>query len=185
MSDEDLVYDGRARKRPPGANSTVVQLFDLLATHPEGVTIEIACTAFSKRFPTDGYRSYEAYLKRRGIEAIAIDGHYRPIPQYGSAQFKRLAESWWLREAFRRMVENGTARREGDRWFKGDRAPLHRIVCEVGKTHMVPYDSDKGRAEDAAYRHRARVREEARAVLAKSKLSADVRKALEQLMEIS
>lgn len=83
------------------------------------------------------------------------------------------------------MVKNQTARREGDRWYKGERTPLVQLVCEAGHRHLVPYDSKAGRAEDEARVRRAHVREDARVVLADKRLSAKARKVIEQLLEMT
>jgi len=82
------------------------------------------------------------------------------------------------------MVELRTARREGDRWFIGTRAPIVYVVCSEGRRHAVPYDSKKGRAEDEAQRLRANIREDVREARAgKSVKAKDA--ALDALMEIS
>jgi len=193
MSD-DLVYDGRARKRPPGANSTVIEIFDLLDTRPEGITLEEACACLRAGFPTDAYRAYEQYLKthRQRRKSLAADSSRGqtlkpppPMRQFGAPDFKLAAERWWVQNSLKKMVESRTARREDDRWFRGERAPLVQIVCEAGHRHMVSYDSKKGRAEDEARVHRAHVREAARKVLAEPRLSKAARKVIEQLLEIS
>lgn len=194
MTDEDLVYDGRARKRPPGANSTVVEVYDLLDTHPDGITLEETIEALRAGFPTDAYRSHWADLKRRRDkkkEAVrerggSASGLPFPTPlEYGSPEFKWRAERAWIQKTFKNMVDARTARKEGDRWFKGERAPLIQIECEAGHRHMVPYDSKKGRAEDEARVQRAHIREEARAVLNDKKVPLKARKVIEQLMGIS
>lgn len=190
MSDEDLVYDGRARKRPPGANSTVIELFDLLDTHPDGVTLEEACSALRTGFPTDAYRAYEQKLQRsRGRRVSGGQGGSPPLPplrlEFGTPAFKRRAERWWVSDKLRGMKRDGTARCAGDRWFRTDRSPQVHITCEAGRGHWVAYDSKKGRAEDEARVRRAHIREEARTVLAKPGLSKAARKVIEQLMELT
>lgn len=193
MTDEDLVYDGRARKRPPGANSTVIEIFDLLDTHPDGMTIEEVVEALRLGFPTDAYRAYESRLQnQRGGGKRRTEGPpVRRLPplrlQYGTPEFKRHAEYWWVRNTLYDMAKarSGTALRIGDKWYRGERAPLVQIVCEAGKRHMVPYDSKNGRAEDEARVRRANIREDARVVLSDKRLSAKARKVIEQLMEMT
>lgn len=192
MSDDsDLVYDGRARKRPPGANSTVIEIFDLLDEHPDGMTLEDLAAALRAGFPTDAYRAYEKTLQRarnnrRGSEGPRLPRSLPPLRlEYGTPLFKQRAERWWVAEALRKMAVHQTARKESDRWFKGERAPLVYITCEAGHGHFVEYDSKKGRAEDEARVRRAHIREAARKVLAQPRLAKDARKVIEQLMEIS
>lgn len=108
-----------------------------------------------------------------------------PRLKFGTVEFKTHAEYWWISGALRKMKEGTTARPEADRWFRGERAPIVHIICEAGKGHFVEYDSKKGRAEDEARVRRAHLREEARAVLAKKGLSAQARKVIEQLMELT
>jgi hypothetical protein len=191
MSDEDLVYDGRARKRPPGANSTVIEIFDLLDTHSDGMTIEEIWKALRAGFPTDAYRAYEGRLNHDRDKRASKGGELArsvvaPLRlRYGTPEFKAHAEHWWIQAKLKSMKESGTARREGDLWLRGDRAPLIHITCEAGYGHLVEYDSKKGRAEDEARVRRAHLREEARAVLANKGLSAKARKVIEQLMELT
>lgn len=192
MNDEDLVYDGRARKRPPGANSTVIEIFDLLDTHPDGMTADEIRSALQVGFPTDAYRAYELKLERdreRRSGGVGLQrSDRRPPPlrlKYGTPDFKLHAEHWWISEALGSMARWGTARREDGVWYRTDRAPIVYIVCEAGARHSVSYDSKKGRAEDEARVRRAHLREEARAVLANKALSAKARKVIEQLMELT
>lgn len=188
---DDLVYDGRARRRPPGANSTVIEIFDLLDTRPDGITIEELLVALRAGFPTDAYRAYEQVLDRKRKKGASNGGELAPSSpeplrlRYGTPEFKAHAEHWWVTNKLKSMRECGTASRDGDRWFRGERSPLVQIVCEAGQRHMVAYDSKKGRAEDEARVRRAHVREDARKVLAEPRLSKAARKVIEQLLEIS
>jgi hypothetical protein len=190
--DDDLVYDGRARKRPPGANSTVIQIFDLLDAHPDGLTLEAICARLRAGFPTDAYRAYEQNLKRRRQD----DGGRSPRPpssgllplrlEYGTPAFKQRAERWWIQGVLKHMREAGTAERRAALWYRVDRSPLVYGVCtECSRPQLVPYDSKKGRAEDEARVLRVNIREEARAVLNDKKVPLKARKAIEQLMGIS
>lgn len=191
MSDEDLNYDGRARKRPPGANSTVIEIFDLLDASPDGLTISEIIDALRVGFPTDAYRAYDKRLS--GDRSDGRPPSDRPPPlrlKYGTPDFKRHAEHWWVRKTLGEMARSKNGRQStalciGERWYRGERSPLVQIVCEAGRRHMVPYDSKKGRAEDEARVRRAHLREEARAVLANKGLSAKARKVIEQLMELT
>lgn len=194
MPDEDLAYDGRARKRPPGANSTVIDIFDLLDENPDGLTLDEICLRLRAGFPTDAYRAYDETRKRareREAKARALQGGSparvpwpRPM-EYGTQDFERAAERWWVRSTLRHMLDYGTARRENDRLYRGQRAPSVRIVCEAGVQHLVPYDSKKGREEDAARVKRAHLREAAREVLADKRLSGKARKVIEALLELT
>jgi hypothetical protein len=136
--DAGLVYDGRQRRRPPGASDFVQELYMLLAEHPAGMTIDDLHSALRDGWAaTDAYR---AYLNRLKVVPQASP------PAYGSGEFKRRAQRWWISNRLTEMRRAGTARREGGRWFTGERAPRVRAPGH----RYAALDPARQRANDEA-----------------------------------
>ncbi len=141
---DDLVYDGRARKRPSGASDLTQRIFMLLHDHPEGLTLDEIHGALREGWlETDYYRAYEQHV---GI-------HRGPrSQQFGTLEFKRRAQRWAIGQVLKTMSKHRTdgvaARRVDDRWFKGERAP--RITVHESRPRYVTHDWAAERR--AAYR---------------------------------
>lgn len=135
---EDLVYAGRDRKRPPGASDFTQQLYRLLHEHPGGMTLdeihEAVCGGWME---TDAYRAYARDLDEKRARRRNQGGQHNPSAghldaaqrrrlEYGSDLFKERAQRWWISKALTHMRKADTARRDGDRWFVGHRAPRVR-----------------------------------------------------------
>lgn len=142
----DLVYSGRARKRPPGASALVQRIYGLLVEHPQGITLaELHDTLRDGWLETDAYRAYEQHLNDirlpATVQATTVAGEHkrrRPPPkvgQYGTPNFKEAAQRWWIRGKLQGMRSTGTARREGQgqvaRWYAGERTPRVMVACPV------------------------------------------------------
>jgi hypothetical protein len=150
--DDDLVYDGRQRRRPPGASDFAQELYMLLAEHPAGMTMDDLHGALREGWAaTDAYRAYQNRLK-------AVP--QASPPAYGSDEFKRRAQRWWISKRLSEMRRSGTARSEDGRWFTGERAPRVRAP---GRRY-APLDPATQRAQDraatAAFVRRERVKAE-------------------------
>lgn len=159
MTDADLEYAGRERKRPPGASDLVQQIYMLLDEHPEGMARdEIHAVLRDGWLETDAYRAYDRWLvinrkpyaqapSERKVELLA-----RGSGQYGTDDFKRRAQLWWLGKMLTQMVGDGTVRREGphgkSRWYVGHRAP--RVVREGKTRYYAPLDVTATRAANQA-----------------------------------
>jgi len=151
--DPDLVYDGRARKRPPGASPTVRAIYALLVTHPEGMTVSAIHDALRETWrATDAYRAYEQWLiKQRAYDKShrinSTEGKRRAsvelIPTYGTPKFTEHAQRWWIRSRLGSMKSSRTARREGTGkgavYFAGERSPREMVNCPVD-VHLRPMD---------------------------------------------
>lgn len=143
--DADLVYDGRARKRPSGASDLMQRIFILLHDHPAGMTVdEIHAVLAEGWLETDYYRAYEQARQDYTVAHRAPGKQYkpRPRPPYGSDEFKRRAQRWAIGKALntmkRQRADGAAARLEAGRWFKGERAP--RITIHESKPRYVTHD---------------------------------------------
>src|SRR5262245_25110398 len=160
MADDDLVYSGRDRKRPPGASDFVQRIYGVLDEHPAGMTRDELLDAMlleGGEAGTDAYRAYDQYLDRRRKVSGEIGGARRL--QYGSDAFKRRAQRWYLTKRLAEMQRSATARREGDRWYTG-RRPL-RVRAAGGR--YAPLDSAAQRARDRATMREFTLRERIKA----------------------
>jgi hypothetical protein len=141
--DADLRYDGRLRKRPPGANTTVQEIYMLLAEHPAGMTRdEIHAELADGWLATDAYRAYQNRLAQQREQGG------RPSAEYGTDLFKARAQKWWISRALASMARKGTAHHEGDRWLAA-RAPRIRNLSADPRKY-VALDARAQRASDAA-----------------------------------
>lgn len=139
--DSDLVYDGRARKRPSGASDLTQRIYMLLHDHPDGMTLdEIHAVMAEGWLETDYYRAYEQYLTKQRKSYSHAASRTRIKAEYGSDDFKHRAQRWALASMLNSMrtAKRRNARREGDRWFKGERAP--RITVHETKPRYVTHD---------------------------------------------
>jgi hypothetical protein len=169
VTDADLVYDGRARKRPPGAGTDVQEIYMLLAVHPEGMTLdEIHAEMRDGWMYTDAYRAYEKHLANDRAYSVtrkpSEKPNRRPRLEYGSPQFKRRAQRWWIRTRLAAMLKDGrgNAKRIEDRYYCG-KAPQ---VAEVtDRLRLVKLDPDVKRAHDHADVQQHVRREELKALM--------------------
>jgi hypothetical protein len=139
--DADLVYDGRARKRPSGASDLTQRIYMLLHDHPDGMTLdEIHGVLAEGWLETDCYRAYEQHLSkhRKSLTERPPRSTIGPRDAYGSEQFKKRAKRWAITGVLHSMRSNRVVRRDGDRWFKGERAP--RITIHESKPRYVTHD---------------------------------------------
>jgi hypothetical protein len=167
-ADTDLVYDGRARKRPPGAGTDVQEIYMLLAARPEGMTLdEIHAAMRDGWMYTDAYRAYEKYI----VHDRAYSAHHRGYRgpnkrqrlEYGSPEFKRRAQRWWIRRKLDKMAARSqTAIRDGDRFFAGKPPKVAEVTDRL---HLVELDAAAKRAHDTADVQQHVRREEAKAAL--------------------
>ncbi len=140
-------YDGRARKRPPGASSTVRAIYALLVEHPEGVTVSDLQELMAPDWTANVcFPAYEQHLKdARMREANASPSLISPA----HPKFIDKARYWWIGTRLQSMKSVNSARREGTGrdavWFKGDReeAPREIVNCEAGKVHLQEMDIDR------------------------------------------
>jgi hypothetical protein len=157
--DSDLVYDGRARKRPPGAGGLVQELYVFLYNHPEGITLDDAHEELRDGWLyTDDYRAYQQDLERQR-HSIQRARKGPPPVVYGTEEFKRRAQRWAIRAALRSMVRHGTAHRKDDRWYIGGRGPLIATI----RNGLVALDPATRQAEEKVDRERHIRRETLRA----------------------
>jgi hypothetical protein len=122
-NDLDLVYDGRTRKRSPGASDLTQRIWLLLKDHPEGMTRDQihAELRVAGWLDTDVYRSYQQELTysryHRSLEKGLVgdqmpsnlllnDDQEHPINylEYGSEEFKLRAQLWWIRKKLQDMA---------------------------------------------------------------------------------
>ena len=150
--DEDLVYSGRTRKRPPGASSMVQQIYIILKAHPEGRTMAELQAELSLTWrDNDAYRAYEQQLKKRRdgnvVRRSTPSPKFTHITEYGTVVFIAAAQRWWVMTRLHSMQRSNTARREGSGknavWYAGERAPLAIAECSV-EVHLK--EMDVGRA---------------------------------------
>ena len=160
--DSDLVYDGKARKRPPGASPTVRAIYALLVAHPEGMTVAAIHDAMRETWrATDAYRAYEQHLKKRRQRVVAR-ASTTTISDYGTPQFNSPAQRWWIVGCLARMQRDQTARRKGTGkgavGFSGERAPRERLNCPVD-VHLRPMNiqAEQLRVDDQVRRERVKV----------------------------
>lgn len=162
-NDIDLVYDGKARKRPPGASPTVRAIYALLVSHPEGMTVAAIHDALRETWrATDAYRAYEQNLKRsRAVLLATRSANKTVIPEYGHPKFMECARAWWIRSRLTNMKEARTARREGTGkeavWFAGERAPREMVNCPV-EVHLRPMDIAGAQRHSDDYLRREKVK---------------------------
>jgi hypothetical protein len=164
-ADDDLRYDGRLRKRPPGANTTVQEIYMLLAEHPAGMTRdEIHAEMRDGWSATDAYRAYLNRIEQQR-EPSADSAHARTGGRasagYGTDLYKERAQKWWISKTLANMARRGTARRDGDRWLAA-RAPRIRNP-EADPRKYVRLDAAAQRSSDAAATRAHVLREEVRA----------------------
>ena len=166
-NDADLVYEGRTRKRPPGASPTVRRIYTLLVTHSEGLTVSEIHDAMREDWTaTDAYRAYEQHRKR--TQSLNNLARHSPIPAYGTVVFQERARTWWIRSRLQGMKESRTAQREGIgkevRWFAGERAPREMVECPVD-VHLRPMNIHDAQRHADEHVRRERVKAELLAVL--------------------
>jgi len=161
--DSDLVYSGRARKRPPGAGGLIQDIYVMLYNHPEGMTLDEFYEEFRDGWLyTDDYRAYEQ-VRSKYRTVASQKGPAKQ--QYGSPEFKRNAQRWAITRALGSMVKTGTARREGERgysrWYigtgEGRRHPGPQIA--TNRAGLIYLDPAKAQAEEKAERERQLRRE--------------------------
>jgi hypothetical protein len=152
VHDDDLRYDGRLRKRPPGANTTVQEIYMLLAEHPGGMARDEIWAAMRDGWSaTDAYRAYQNRIEQqRGPSADGEDGRTggRPSAEYGTDLYKARAQKWWITKSLSNMARRGTARRDGDRWLAA-RAPRVRNPKADSRVYIT-LDAAAQRASDDA-----------------------------------
>jgi hypothetical protein len=166
-SNADLAYDGRARKRPPGAGTDVQEIYMLLAAHPDGMTLDEIHTEMRDGWMyTDAYRAYEQHLARD--RAYSSSRRQSPTKikrkhlEYGTDDFKRRAQRWWILVKLHAMAKHGNSRRQGDCWF----ADIPPTVAEVtDRLRLVRLNAISKRAHDQADVQRHVRREELKALM--------------------
>lgn len=138
--EEVTSYNGRSsdRRRPAGPSQSTIRLYDLMVSRPEGITVDEAAEHLSLGFPTDQYRAYSKRVKvisavEEGPSNSRIPGPHPVV--YGSQEFKRRAHRWHAADKLAAMVSNGTASRDGDRWFAA-RAPY--VVVQGRRIQYIP-----------------------------------------------
>jgi hypothetical protein len=164
-TDDDLRYDGHLRKRPPGANPTVQEIYMLLAEHPAGMTRDEIWAAMRDGWlNTDAYRAYSNRIEQQR-EPSADPAHRRTggraSADYGTDLFKERAQKWWISKTLASMARKGTARHDGDRWSAA-RPPRIRNP-KADPRRYVPLDPAAQRASDAAATRAHVVREQVKA----------------------
>jgi hypothetical protein len=148
--DDDLVYVGRERKRPPGASALVQRIYGLLYDRPEGMTRDEIWEELREGWlETDAYRAYHQHRLSSS-----------PRVEYGSPAYRERAQKWWIAQSLAHMKHRGSARREGDRgdsrWFAA-RPP--RIVTDHGYSSLdVPAQRAAHRASTQAHLRREHVK---------------------------
>jgi hypothetical protein len=192
MSDAgDLVYDGRARKRPSGASDLTQRIYMALHDHPEGLTVDELHDLMREGWlETDYYRAYEQYLAKTRLyyqlrSPSRVKRANAPEPEpYGSGEFKRRAQRWAISKTLSTMrsKEQRTVRRDGDRWYKGERAP--RITVHENKPHYRTDDwaaerRDAYRADTDARVRREQIRAELFAALADKRIKGHTREVIQ------
>jgi hypothetical protein len=141
--DSDLVYAGRARKRPSGASELTQRIYMLLHDHPAGMTLdEIHAELAQGWLETDYYRAYQQHLQ------VAADRPHgsqlqrggRPRAEYGSELFKERAQRWAIRRTLQGMAaqRRRSARHVDGRWYTGERAP--RITVHESRPRYITHD---------------------------------------------
>lgn len=164
--DPDLVYNGRTRKRPPGASPCVRAIYTLLVAHPEGMTVSAIHDAMRETWrATDAYRAYDQYLKRQRLISLAKttakEIRKSRIPEYETVVFKERARHWWIQTRLTNMKDSKTARREGTGkravWFAGERTPREILNCPVD-IHLRPMNiqAEQRRADDQVRREKVK-----------------------------
>ena len=141
-SDEDLVYSGGARKRPPGASAMVQRIFTILNEHPAGMTVDDLQKELSPGWMAyDAYRSFEQELIKRGRKKSLT---------YGTPKFIAKAQRRWIQLNLQKMVTrlSPTAKRQGKGrsvvFFAGDYLP--KVMADWCKCHIHLVEMDVGRA---------------------------------------
>ncbi|HUK69051.1 MAG TPA: hypothetical protein VLW50_09930 [Streptosporangiaceae bacterium] len=110
----------------------------------------------------------------------------RPAAPYGSDLFKSRAQQWAISKTLNLMkhAKHRTARRCGDKWYKGERAPRITVYDSTPRPHYITHDwaSERRAAYQAATSADVR-REELKAELFKAiaSKSLTVRRAREVL----
>ena len=140
-SDEDLVYSGRARKRPPGASAMVQRIFTILNEHPAGMTVDDLLKELSPGWMEyDAYRDYDQYQSAR----------LQNLLRYGTPKFIAKAQRRWVQKKLIGMVKHSTpmAKRQGKGrsvlFFAGDHLP--KVMADWCKCHIHLVEMDVGRA---------------------------------------
>ncbi len=162
-----LEYDGRARKRPPGASPTVRLIYGLLVDNIQGLTVSELHDHLREGWSaTDAYRAYEKHLTHQRI--TVGKGSATVIGPYGSGSFREHAQRWWIWSKLRAMQQTRTARHEGrgkgSLWFAGKRAPKVMIACDL-KRHLQPYDPHKDQQQQNVHNAALLRREQVKAQL--------------------
>jgi hypothetical protein len=164
-TDDELKYDGRRRKRPPGAGEFVQQLYMLLAGHPAGMTRdEIWAEMREGWLDTDAYRAYSNRIEQqRGPSAEPAHGRTggRVPAEYGTALFKERAQKWWISKTLASMARKGTARHDGDRWLAARPPRIQNPKADPRR--YVPLDPAARQASNAAATRAQVAREEVKA----------------------
>jgi hypothetical protein len=175
--DADLVYDGRARKRPSGASDLTQRIYMLLHDHPAGMTLDDIHAEMAEGWLETDY--YRAYAQHRQTENLT------EVP-YGSGSFKAKAQRWAISGVLSSMVRNRTARHEGrgrnSRWFKGERAP--RITIHESKPRYITHDwaaerRNAYRASTSAAVHREEIKAELFTALSDGRLKGKTREVVQ------
>ncbi len=168
MATDLTTYEGRARKRPPGASDLTQRIYRLLAEHPEGLTRdEIHEDLREGWMDTDAYRAYwraleaqrtktserKRRLRSHASEAKGSGGNLRL--EYGTPEFKAAAQRRAIVLVMRAMRRGRTIRsidtQSPARYFIGERAPLvpgsrprvKKLLMAVPT--LVPFDPVKSR----------------------------------------
>jgi hypothetical protein len=167
--DSDLVYEGRARKRPSGASDLTQRIYILLHEHPDGMTRDGIWAVLREGWlETDYYRAYEQFLKgyKEKRTPSKLKSRGRPRAEYGSDLFKERAQKWAISKTLASMTYLGTALHRGDYWHAG-RSP--HVMVPKTELHRVPMDASAQRsahqADTTAHVRREQVKAELFAAL--------------------
>jgi hypothetical protein len=127
----------------------VQRIYALLTEHPAGMTVDdLHAELRDGWLDTDAYRAYEQYRKQKVYSQKRSD--YRPTSEYGSDEFKRRAQRWWIRGRLGSMQGAKTAIRAEGRWYATNKVPRGWVPCVVRGGHLVPLNVQAKRAHDHA-----------------------------------
>ena len=150
VDDSDLVYDGRARKRPPGASDLTQRIYGLLSREPAGMTRDQVWEQLREGWlDTDAYRAYENQRRHARGKHVHKSTCERVVEPYGTDRFKASAQKWYIDARLRSMGQAGTARRDGGRWYATGKQPRAWVACDWRGGHLVPVDP----AQQHAHHH--------------------------------
>jgi hypothetical protein len=171
----DLSYDPkRIGKRPAGASSTTRFIYEaLVAAGDQGATVDELDDRLEHLIGTGEYRAYERKRRLDNARKVAQRAASRgedgaaarraalaePLPGAADAdgnftsEFMRRGRRWAIRDKLGKMRKERTARRDGDRWFAGERAPNVLLSWEVRpeteRTIVAPHDPARTEAFNA------------------------------------